>query len=237
MTIRTILCCVLLFETAPMPVRSADADKPIRFYFDTVPVPGENYRVARCEVTQVQYEEIIGENPSFYRDPRAPVESVSWDDAEAFCARLTAREQQAGRLPKDWVYELPSDAQWDQFAAGTELPGAVTSIEQKREHPEPAASGKPNALGLYDVVGNVFEWCRDWYDNGIRKKDANPDMPYVPSDAEAAVSGPEETFKVLRGGAWNTALPDGFKLGSRLRYAPGMNNRTTGFRCVVELKR
>ena len=193
--------------------------------------------MARYETTQAQYEEVTGENPSQFTDPHAPVDSVSWEDAEAFCARLTAREQKAGRLPPDWVYELPTDEQWDQFAAGTEVKDTVTSLEKNREHTEAVGRGQPNPLGLYDVVGNVWEWCRDWYDNRIRRKDANPDMPYVMTDAEAAARGPEETFKVLRGGAWDTGPSDGFKLGSRLRYAPGMANRRTGFRCVVEPRR
>jgi formylglycine-generating enzyme required for sulfatase activity len=214
----------------------AAAPDPKALYFDTVAVPGTDYRVARHEVTQAQYEEITGENPSQFPTSRGPVDSVSWDDAEAFCTRLTAREHKAGRLPEDWVYDLPTDAQWDQFAAGTEVKDAVTSLERSREHPEAVGSGKANPLGLYDVVGNVWEWCLDWYDNRIRRKDANPDMPYVMSDAEAAARGPEETFKVLRGGAWDTGAADGFTLGSRLRYAPSMANRRTGFRCIVRRK-
>ena len=228
-----IFCLALTCGLVPLTSRAEDADQ-LAGFFETVAVPSERYRVARYEVTQAQYEEITGENPSKYLDPKGPVDSVSWEDAEEFCAKLTAREQKAERLPKNWVYELPTDAQWDQFAAGTEIAGAVTSIEQARERTEPVGSGKPNPLGIYDVVGNVFEWCQDWYDNRIRRKDANPDIPYLPTDAEAAADGPEERFKVLRGGAWDTSSADGFKLGSRLRYAPGMGNRRTGFRCVVE---
>ncbi len=216
---------------------AATGGPPGKYYFEMVAVPNTTYAVAKYPVTQAQYEEITGDDPSAFPDPKAPVDSVSWEDAEAFCATLTAREQAAGRLPKDRGYELPTDEQWDQFAAGTEVAGAVTSIEQPHERTEPVGRGKPNPLGLYDVVGNVWEWCLDWYGNAIRKKDANPDMPYVMTDAEAAAQGPEETFKVLRGGAWDTGPSDGFKLASRLRYAPSMANRRTGFRCVVERRR
>ena len=158
------------------------------------------------------------------------MDSVSWEDAVEFCAKLTTREQAAGRLPKGYVYDLPTDAQWDQFAVGTDLKTAVTSIATARTGTADVGQVPANPLGLYDVLGNVWEWCRDWYNNEIRKKDANRDMPYVPSDAEAAANGPEETFKVLRGGAWDTGPSDGFTLAARLRYAPSMGNSRTGFR-------
>ena len=192
-------------------------------------MPTGGYWVGRCEVTQAQYEEITGENPSVFRGPAKPVDSVSWDDAEDFCAKLTAREHASGNLPPDYVYDLPTDAQWDEFAAGTDPKDAVMSINGPRRGTEDVATRPPNPLGLRDVLGNVWEWCRDWYNNAIRKKDTNKDMPYVPSDAEAAANGPEETFKVLArrcvghgGGRWFHArepvalcpehgqLPDGF---------------------------
>ena len=94
-----------------------------------IQVPGTDYAVAKYETTQAQYEEITGENPSAFPDPAKPVDSVNWDDAEAFCLKLTAREQAAGRLPKDRCYELPTDAQWDQFAAGTDLRDAVPGTD------------------------------------------------------------------------------------------------------------
>ena len=210
------------------------AAEPKRFFFEVVQVPSGAYWVSRCEVTQAQYEEITDENPSVFRGPAKPVDSVSWDDAEDFCAKLTARERASGNLPPDCVYDLPTDAQWDEFAAGTDPKDAVMSIDAPRRGTEDVGTRPVNPLGLHDVLGNVWEWCRDWYNNAIRKKDANKDMPYVPSDAEAAANGPEETFKVLRGGAWDTGAADGFTPASRLRYAPSMGNYRTGFRCVVE---
>ncbi len=191
------------------------------------------YSVAKYEVTQEQYEAVTGENPSVCPGPRHPVENVSWEDAVAFCEKLTAREHAAGRLPIGFVYDLPTDAQWDEFAAGTDVRDAAISLEVRRDATEPVGSHPANALGLHDVVGNVWEWCRDWYDNSIRKKDSNKDTPYVPTDAEVAAAPPEENFKVLRGGSWDTGPADGFTLSARLRYAPGMSNYRTGFRCVL----
>ena len=206
--------------------------QPRHFFFEMVRLPG-GVRVAKYEVTQAQYEAVTGENPSAFRDPDRPVESVSWDDAEAFCAKLTAQEQAAGRLRSGEEYELPTDAQWDRFSGTTGSGDAVLSLTNPRQGTEKVGTRPPNSLGLYDVVGNVWEWTRDWYNNDIRRKDSNRDLPDVPTDAEATARGPEETFKVLRGGAWDTGPADHFGLASRLRYAPGMSNYRTGFRCVV----
>jgi formylglycine-generating enzyme required for sulfatase activity len=210
----------------------AAEDKP-SFYFPMVHIPGSSDWVSTRQVTQEQYQEITGENPSAFVDPARPVDTVSWDDAEAFCEKLTAREWLAGRLPQDLAYELPTDAQYDAILAGASLRDAVTSLGTERLGTARVGSLPPSPLGLYDVLGNVWEWCRDWYDNDIRKKDSNKDLPAAYTDAEAARLGPEQTYKVLRGGAWDTVPSDGFTPASRLRYAPGMSNYATGFRCVV----
>lgn len=223
-------CGWLLCAASP----AGHAAGPPRFFFEMARVEAGGSWVGKYEVTQAQYTEVAGENPSAFPDSKKPVDGVSWDDAHDFCVKLTVREHAAGRLAADEVYDLPTDAQWDQFAAGTDPKDAVTSITGARTGPEPIGTRAPNPLGLYDVLGNVWEWCRDWYTNDIRKKDANKDLPYVPTDAEAAATGPEETFKVLRGGAWDTGASDGFTIASRLRYAPSMGNYRTGFRCVVE---
>lgn len=202
---------------------------PAPTYFEMIQMPG-GYRVAREEVTQAQYEEISGENPSAFPDPARPVDSVSWDDAVAFCKKLTAREAAAGRLPEGWSYALPTDAQWDEFSAGASVAGAVTSLEKARDSTAAAGASPPNALGLRDVIGNVWEWCADWYTDAIRRKDSNPD---VPPGALVAGQPEEQVYKVLRGGAWDTSPSDNFSLAARLRYAPGMSNYHTGFRCIL----
>lgn len=208
-------------------LRAGPAPAPL--YFDLVELPA-GYWVAKQEVTQKQYEEITGENPSAFAAPQNPVDSVSWDEAVLFCQKLTAREAGAGRLPPGWSYALPTDAQWDEFSAGASLAGAVTSLEKARESTAAVGGSPPNALGLRDTIGNVWEWCADWYTAAIRRRDSNPD---VPPGALLPGSEEEPIYKVLRGGAWDTSPLDNFTPAARLRYAPGMSNYRTGFRCVL----
>lgn len=243
-----IFLSLTTLRAQPAPARSPPP-APVSFPFVMVPMPG-GWFVARDETTQAQYAEVTGENPSRFPDPegRRPVENVSWEDATAFCELLTARERDAGHLPAGWRYDLPTDAQFDEFLADADVKEAVTSLAARREDgPEPVGTRAPNRLGLRDVLGNVWEWCRDWYDESIRRKDTNPDVPAgalfttpipaAPVGSGGAINGPDdppdERYKVLRGGAWDTVPSDGFTPRSRLRYAPGMANAHTGLRCVL----
>ena len=217
------------------------APEPTQFPFAMVRLPA-GWFAGRDPVTQGQFAEVTDENPShFPGDNDQPVENVSWEDATAFCEQLTTREHTAGRLPPGWRYDLPTDAQWDEMLADADLRTAVTSLTTPRESTVPVAEAGPtNRLGLRGMLGNVWQWCRDWYDEGIRRKDSNPDVPagaLVNPPGNATVSPddpPDERYKVLRGGAWDTGVTAGFTPRARLRYAPGMSNAHTGFRCVLE---
>jgi eukaryotic-like serine/threonine-protein kinase len=126
------------------------------------------------EVTQGEYERVMGTNPSHFKgDPRLPVETVSWQDAMTFCERLSAlpAERSAGR-----VYRLPTEAEWEYACrAGSttiysfgDSEGSLgdyawyDSNSGSKTHP--VGQKRPNAWGLYDMHGNVWEWCSDWYD-------------------------------------------------------------------------
>src|SRR6266542_123450 len=118
------------------------------------------YWVGKYEVTQAEFEKVMRRNPSTFKDPVHPVETVNWDDGMEFCRKLTELESSAGRLQKGWAYTLPSESQWAEFVAEADLAGAVTSMQRaKRANPEPVGSTQANRLGLYDVRGNVWEWC------------------------------------------------------------------------------
>jgi sulfatase modifying factor 1 len=103
-------------------------------------------------------------------DENLPVTGVNWDDAQAFCAWLTQRERAAGRLPEGYVFSLPTETQWEYACkAGTGLADPPNADEiawhggNSGLKAHPVAGKKPNAWGFYDMVGNVWEWCQDWY--------------------------------------------------------------------------
>ena len=192
----------LLGLAAPSPARAA-GDAVV----ETVKVPG-GYRVGKYEVTQAQYEAVMGKNPSRFKGPRKPVENVSWEEAMRFCKRLTDDERKAGRLPADQIYTLPTEKQWEAFAAGTSLGDAVTSAKTRRDSTADVGSLRPNRLGLYDVRGNVWEWC------------LTPDEPG--SDA-----------RVIRGGAFANSEAEKLALSYRFALTPLFKIPGIGFRVVV----
>lgn len=166
------------------------------------------------EVTQGEYEKIMGKNPSYYSlqgtgkawlkgdASRLPVDQVTYKDAVQFCEKLTARAGEKGR-----VYRLPTEAEWEYACrAGTKTAnhfGDSLSSDQanfvgdypsngadkKLNHPggpSPVGSYKPNAFGLYDMHGNVLEWCSDWYDKDYYGKGGDSD-PQGPPKAQGHV--------------------------------------------------
>jgi formylglycine-generating enzyme required for sulfatase activity len=119
----------------------------------------ESYRVAQLEVTQADYQAIMGENPSRFPGARRPVEQVSWTQAKAFCQKLTEQESQAGLIPKGFAYALPTEAQWEFYVDDARLEDAITSHLGDRRNTENVGGLRPNKYGLYDTRGNVWEWC------------------------------------------------------------------------------
>lgn len=158
------------------------------------------YWLGKTEVTQAQWRAVMHASPAYFQGNDHPVERVSWHEALEFCRRLTERERAAGRLPAGHVFTLPTEAQWE-FAcrAGTTGPHAgdvanmawINTNSGGRTHP--VAQKQPNAWGLHDMHGNVWEWCLDRYGNypGGRVSD--------PTGAEAGAG------RVYRGGRWGNS--------------------------------
>ena len=176
-------------------------------------------------VTQEQYEKVMGKNPSQFKDPASPVESVSWDDAVEFCKKLSAKEGK--------TYRLPTEAEWEYACrAGTTTSYSFGDDEaslgeyawfrgnaESKTHP--VGQKKPNAWGLFDMHGNVWEWCQDRY--GEYSSDAVTDpVTEQPGDDRA-------TLWVRRGGSWyNSAWH--CRSAIRLRHAPDYRLFLLGFR-------
>ena len=158
------------------------------------------FKMGVHEVTQAQYEQVMGVNPSKYKGADNPVETVSWEDAVEFCRKLSElpAEKAAGN-----VYRLPTEAEWEYACrAGTTTKYSFGDDESELgdyawygvnsdQKTHPVGSKKPNAWGLYDMYGNVWEWCQDWY----------VDYPSGSvTDPSGATSG---SVRVIRGGSWD----------------------------------
>ena len=189
------------------------------------------FYMGRYPVTQAQYQAVMGENPSRFKGENNPVERVSWHKAKEFCQKLS---KQTGK-----TYQLPSEAQWEYACrAGTTTPfyfGETISTEQanyngnytygngkrgiNRGQTTPVGSFPPNAFGLYDMHGNVWEWCEDICHNNYEG---------APDDGSAWVAGVAR-IRVLRGGSWAN-LPRVCRCASR--SFPGYGNIFYGFRVV-----
>lgn len=170
----------------------------------------KEYYLGVFEVTQGQYEKVMGTNPSFFQKlvvrksdtSMYPVENVSWDDAVEFCKRLSElpEEKMAGR-----VYRLPTEAEWEyacragsktaySFGEDAKLLGDYACFSgNSNGQTHPIGDKKPNAWGLYDMHGNVWEWCSDWFDRYSEG---------AVTDPTGATKGPYIVYRVMRGGGF-----------------------------------
>ena len=183
----------------------------------------QGFWMGKYEVTQGEWEAVMGSNPSFFDEcgSRCPVETVSWNDVQEFIRRLNERE--TGHV---YRYRLPTEAEWEYAArAGTtgarhgELDEFAWYGDNSGHSTHPVGQKRGNAWGLHDILGNVWEWTGDWYDE-------------YPSgfvtDPQGSLSG---SYRVLRGGGW---ISDGRNVRSARRHypSPGFRPLNIGFRLV-----
>lgn len=197
----------------------------------------QDYYLGLTEVTQGQYEKVMGTNPSHFQQrvtgksdsSMYPVEQVSWEDAVEFCQKLSElpEEKTAGR-----VYRLPTEAEWEcACRAGSKTAYSFGESAQSlgdyawfagnaNSQTHPVGEKKPNAWGLYDMHGNVWEWCSDWYGDYPKGAVSDPIGPHRGSD------------RVARGGGWNDEAA-GCRSAPRRGGDPAFRNRILGLRLAL----
>ncbi|MBK8980666.1 MAG: formylglycine-generating enzyme family protein [Planctomycetes bacterium] len=194
--------------------------------------------IGKHEVTQAEYQALMGTNPSQFPGPDQPVETVSWHDAMAYCATLTAREALAGRLPTSYQYRLPTEAEWEYCCrAGTTTEywaGNALTCTDANFCAAPSPTGccvgritdvgtyAANAWGLHDTHGNVWEWCLDSWDGSSNYPANTVSDPYVSSGY----------LRVQRGGCFAC---DALRCRSAARVggSPGRSHSSCGFRVAL----
>ena len=196
----------------------------------------DSFYMGKYEVTQAQYSAVMGKNPSCNRGDLLPVERVGYPQAVEFTRRLNARND-------GYTYRLPSEAEWEyacragtttDFAYGPSLSSAQANFDGAQpfgdapagESPgetTPVGSYTPNAWGLYDMHGNVMEWCLDVYHDSYEG---------APTDGSAWMTGDRTGWRILRGGSWFDS-GNSLRSPSRERLGPVICDESIGFRVVA----
>jgi len=203
-----------------------------------------SFWIGAYEVTQSEFEAVMGRNPSSYVAPDRPVENVTWADAMAFATRINERERRGGRLPAGFEYRLPTEAEWEYAArAGAATPfhwgdradavhgnfkgryprdftSGVTSGDE-RYGTLPVGQFAPNAWGLYDTHGNVREWAWDRYNGRL------------PGGVVTDYAGPTSgDARSVRGGGWED-FAHRCRMAARERRSPSNAGPSVGFRLAL----
>lgn len=184
--------------------------------------------LATTEVTQAQWQAVMGENDSQFKDPRRPVDQVTFLEVQEFIRRLN-------RAEKTTAYRLPSEAEWEYaaragktalpFLSERDLNDMAWYGHQGNVGSRPVGGRQANAWGLFDMLGNVWEWTEDcWHQN----------YDGAPADARAWIKDGDCGRRVLRGGGWNTE-PSFLGITARGSYAVDLDDVTNGFRLAKSL--
>ena len=188
------------------------------------------FYIGRFPVTQVQWVAIMGQNPSRFNGSNRPVESVSWHDAQEFITRLNELTGEHFRLPTEaeWEYAARGGVLTEHYPyAGSDKLGEVAwYAENTYGETKPVGLKFPNELGLYDMSGNVWEWCQDWYDEGYYEYCKTRGLVENPRGPDTGVA------RVLRGGSYFSD-PINCRCADRSTAPPGSRGDDIGFRLVV----
>jgi len=194
----------------------------------------KSFYLGKYPVTQAQWQAIMDNNPSSFKGEKRPVENVSWEDAKAFCDRLSQRTGQTFRLPSEaeWEYACRAGTTTPFYFGETITPDLVNynsnnpygdATEGKyRQETTPVGNFPPNAFGLYDMHGNAREWCEDvWHEN----------YEGAPTDGSIWETGGDNSYRLLRGGSlFHHAV--WCRAACRSKYTPNSSGNLVGLRVV-----
>ena len=186
----------------------------------------DGFWMGKYEVTQGQWKKIMSSNPSYFRKgDNYPVEQVSWDNVKRYIKKLNSRSKSGFlfRLPSEaeWEYACRSGGSAEKYSGGSDVEGVAWYYGNSARSTYPSGTKAPNGLGIYDMSGNVNEWCEDHYGMKAYGKHMKNNPIYIESGYD----------RVLRGGSWDN--PSGcVRCAYRYRYSPGSRFYTTGFRLV-----
>ena len=198
-----------------------DKEKPVH------QVTLSSYNIGLTEVTQELWQAVMGANPSYHTgDLQCPVERVSWVDCQEFILRLNQLTGKSFRLPTEaeWEYAARggSKSQGYRYAGGIDMNEVSWYIDNSDNTTHPVGTKAPNELGLYDMTGNVWEWCNDWYKLYSADPQVNPTGPATGNN------------RVLRGGCWNGDASYN-RIAYRDNFTPTGNNSSGGLRLALDV--
>jgi len=184
-----------------------------------------DFSLGKYEVTQAQWKSVMGSNPSKFKQcgGDCPVENVSWNDVQTFIGKLNTQTGKSYRLPTEaeWEYAARSGGKNEKYAGGKDLDSIAWYGDNSSKQTHPVGQKQPNGIGLYDMSGNVWEWCQDWYDESYYESS--------PKDNPQGASNSED--RVLRGSSWDGNAATS-RVSNRHRYDPFIGHNIFGFRLV-----
>jgi formylglycine-generating enzyme required for sulfatase activity/tRNA A-37 threonylcarbamoyl transferase component Bud32 len=186
-----------------------------------------SFYIGKYEVTQAQWREVMGSNPSYFTNcDQCPVEQVSWNDVKDYIQKLNAKTGKQYRLPTEAEWEFAArggnQSKGYTYSGSNDLQAVAWFRENTKSKTYIVGQRQANELGIHDMSGNVWEWCSDWYGDYKGQSRTNPTGP------------PSGDFRVLRGGCWSN-FAQNCRSADRGRGSPGNRDRSSGFRLVLSL--
>ncbi|MBU0728310.1 MAG: SUMF1/EgtB/PvdO family nonheme iron enzyme [Proteobacteria bacterium] len=186
----------------------------------------DDYYIAKYEVTQGNWQGVLGDNPSHFKNGADfPVERVSWDDAQKYLEKLKGLTGKKFRLPTEaeWEFAARSRGMNQKYSGGDDVDAVAWYMENSKGHTWEVGTKNPNQLGIHDMSGNVWEWCSDWYS----------DTYYGISPGKNPQGPTTGTSRVVRGGSWSY-YRDNVRAAYRGRYMPYFKFKYLGFRLALD---